>query len=117
MRNLRRSIRHKRIRKKIKGTAERPRLSVFISNKNVYLQLINDEVGRTLVSASSLEKVLKEKVKGLKMRDKALEVGRILGDKAQQAGIKKIVFDRSGYKFHIRLKALAEGIKEKGISF
>ncbi len=112
----RRNIKHKRIRKKIRGTKERPRLSIFISNKNIYLQLINDEEGKTIVSASTVEKELREKIMGLTMRNKAEEVGKILGERAMQLGINKIVFDRSGYKFHIRLRVVAEAIRGKGIS-
>ncbi len=112
----RRNIRHKRIRKKIRGTKERPRLSIFISNRNIYLQLINDEEGKTIVSAATIEKELNEKVKGLKMQNKAEEVGKILAERAIQLGINKVVFDRGGYKFHNRLRVVAEAIKAKGIS-
>jgi len=97
---------HRRIRKKISGTAARPRLSVFRSNKNIYAQLINDETATTLVAAS-----LKEvEVSGSKI-DQAKAIGRTLATKAIEAGITTVVFDRSGYIYHGRIKALAEGAR------
>lgn len=97
---------HRRIRKKISGTAARPRLSVFRSNKGIYAQLINDETATTLVAAS-----LKEvEVSGSKI-DQAKAVGRTLATKAIEAGITNVVFDRSGYIYHGRIKALAEGAR------
>lgn len=96
---------HRRIRKKISGTAARPRLSVFRSNKSIYAQLINDETATTLVAASS-----KEVETGAKI-DQAKAVGRLLATKAIEAGITNVVFDRSGYIYHGRVKALAEGAR------
>lgn len=97
---------HRRIRKKISGTAARPRLSVFRSNKGIYAQLINDETATTLVAASMKE----VEVSGSKI-DQAKAVGRTLATKAIEAGITNVVFDRSGYIYHGRIKALAEGAR------
>ncbi len=109
----RRLIRHLRIRKKIKGNKERPRASVFRSNQHIYIQLIDDEQGRTLTSASSLE-FRNEKLSG---KEKAKRVAEILAERALKLGIKKIVFDRSGYQYHGRIKILAETLREKGLEF
>lgn len=102
-----------RIRAKIKGTKDRPRLAVFRSQKHIYAQLIDDEEGRVLVSASDLNLKLKDKKKS----DLAKEVGNSLAQKAIAKGIKKIVFDRRGYKYHGRIKSLAEASKEGGLNF
>lgn len=96
---------HRRIRKSIKGTAQRPRLSVYRSNKSIYAQLVDDVTGMTLAAASS-----KGMTEGNKS-DQAREVGRIIAAKAIEAGITKVVFDRSGYIYHGRIKALAEGAR------
>ncbi|MEL6606813.1 MAG: 50S ribosomal protein L18 [Bacteroidota bacterium] len=101
-----------RIRKTIQGTAEMPRLSVYKSNKGIYVQLINDEQGHTLLTTSS--KALGEQ--GIDIA-KAKKVGEALAEKAIEKGIKTVVFDRSGYLYHGRVKALAEGAKEKGLKF
>lgn len=108
-----RLIRHKRIRAKIYGTSERPRLSVYISNRNIYAQIINDEIGHTLVSASSLE-FRNEKISGM---EKAKKVGEIIAERALEKGIKKIVFDRGGFSYKGRVKALAESARNKGLEF
>ena len=110
--NKRRKI---RIRKKIYGTKERPRLSVYRSLKNIYCQLINDEEGKTICSASSLEKVFKEKRGGNIAA--AEEVGKIMGERIKEKGIKSIVFDRNGKAYHGRVKALAEAIRSCDINF
>ena len=102
--------RHKRIRAKIAGTAERPRLSVFKSNKYLYAEIIDDVAGRTLAAASSLE--FNKKVK-----DEAREVGKTIAQRAGDKKIKKIVFDRGGFKYAGRIKALAEGAREGGLKF
>ncbi len=130
-----RGIRHKRIRAKIKGTAQRPRFSVFRSNRYVYAQLIDDEKSKTLVSASSQEikksraktktqtkvKSKKEKESSTTQRGEkiavAFEVGKLAAKKALKKNIKKIVFDRGGYKYHGRIKAVAEGAREGGLKF
>lgn len=106
--------RHRRVRAKAHGTAKVPRLSVFRSAKHIYAQLIDDEKGKTLLSAS--ERELK-KSKGLKKADKAKEVGRLIAKKALEEKIEKVVFDRGGYKYHGRVKALAEGAREGGLKF
>lgn len=104
-----------RIRKKIKGTLSRPRMSVFRSNKEIYVQLIDDYAGHTLVSASSRMKELAQVV-GTKT-DKAKLVGKKIAELALQKGITEVVFDRNGYKYHGRVKALAEGAREGGLKF
>ena len=109
-----RKRRHKRVRAKISGTAKIPRLCVFRSNKHIYAQLIDDTQGKTLLSASDLE----IKFKGKKTKtEKAFEVGKLIAKKAQEKKIQKIVFDRGGYKYHGRVKALAEGAREGGLKF
>lgn len=107
---LKREARHKRIRAKIKGTAERPRLSFFKSNKHFYIQLIDDTSGKTVVSVSDKE------IKG-KKNDKAYELGKFLAKKAIGAGIKTIVFDRGGYKFHGAVSLVARGAREGELKF
>ncbi len=104
----------RRIRKIVKGTAERPRLSVFRSNKEIYAQLIDDNAGVTLVSASSRDKDIN--VEGTKVAI-ATAVGKALGEKALKAGIQKVSFDRNGYLYHGRVKALADGAREAGLDF
>lgn len=105
---------HARVRRVVKGTAERPRLSVFRSNKQIYAQLINDIDGITIAAASSAQKDFA--VKGKKV-DVAKEVGKQIADKASQAGIKAVVFDRGGFLYHGRVKALADGAREAGLQF
>jgi large subunit ribosomal protein L18 len=114
--------RHKRVRAKISGTAKVPRLCVFRSAKHIYAQLIDDEKGKILVSASDLE--LKKTRKTKKMKDEkttkvaaAYEVGKLVAEKAKAKKIEKVVFDRGGYKYHGRVKALAEGAREGGLKF
>jgi large subunit ribosomal protein L18 len=104
-----------RIRKKIKGTPERPRLCIFRSNKEVYAQIIDDVSGKTLVAASSMEKALKN-FKGTKT-EKSIAVGKLIAEKAQQKGISAVVFDRNGYLYHGRVKALSEAAREAGLKF
>lgn len=118
----RRKRRHKRVRAKIFGTQKRPRLCVFRSNKHIYAQLIDDTKGHTLASASDLQ--LKKKI-NLKENQKkfsrkvalAYEVGKLIAKIAKEKGIEKVVFDRGGYKYHGRVKALAEGAREGGLKF
>ncbi|BAL81251.1 50S ribosomal protein L18 [Caldisericum exile] len=116
-RNELRKIRHKRIRKKVFGTESKPRLSLFISLKHVYAQLIDDEHGRTLVSASTLDKDLKETVKDMSLTEKAKAVGKLIAERALAKGIETVVFDRSGYKYHGRVKALADEARNAGLKF
>ncbi|PIS17368.1 MAG: 50S ribosomal protein L18 [Candidatus Nealsonbacteria bacterium CG09_land_8_20_14_0_10_42_14] len=105
--------RHKRIRAKVVGTAKKPRLCVSRSNKHIYAQLIDDEKGRILAAASDTEL---KKGKRTKI-NKAQEVGKLLAKKAQEKKIEKVVFDRGGYKYHGRVKAVAEGAREGGLRF
>ncbi len=106
----------KRIRKKISGTAERPRISVFRSNKHIYAQIINDEVGHTLVAASTLE-IPQDELKGKTKTEQAELVGKLLAEKALKKSIRTVVFDRSGYRYHGRVKALADGARKGGLIF
>lgn len=101
-----------RIRKSVKGTAERPRLSVFRSNKQIYAQVINDITGTTLASASSLG--LEKK---MNKTEQAKKVGELVANKAKEAGVEKIVFDRNGYLYHGRVQALADAAREGGLKF
>ncbi len=104
-----------RVRRKISGTAERPRLTVFRSNKAIYAQLINDVSGKTLASASSNPKDIgQEKVT---KTDAAKLVGKLIAERAKEAGIEAVVFDRNGYLYHGRVKSLAEGAREGGLKF
>ena len=103
--------RHKKVRKKILGTKESPRLSVFRSNKHIYAQIINDEDGKTLVSASDVKLEEKQKNK------RAYEVGKKLAEKALKVKIKKVVFDRGGFLYHGRIEQLAKGAREGGLRF
>ena len=105
--------RHRRVRGKVSGTADRPRLSVFRSNRGVFAQLVDDETGRTLASASWLDV---RSFKGTKT-EQASEVGKALARAARDAGVTDCVFDRSGYLYHGRVKALAEGAREGGLEF
>jgi len=112
-----RYARKKRIRKKIFGTSYRPRLTVYRSNKHIYAQIIDDERGHTLVAASSLSKEFKATAKKGSNIEGARLVGSILAEKALAKNIERIVFDRNGYLYHGRVKALAEAVREKGIQF
>ncbi len=113
-RNDARKVRHERVTERVFGTSECPRLCVFRSNTNIYAQIINDENGSTLVSASSLDKDLK--IKNLNV-EAATKVGEALAKKAKKAGIKTVVFDRGGYMYHGKVKALAEAARENGLEF
>lgn len=105
----------KRIRKVVVGTAERPRMSVFRSNKEIYAQLIDDNNGKTLLSVSSRDKGVADKK--LPKVDQAKEVGKVIAEKATKAGIAAVSFDRNGYLYHGRIKAIAEGAREGGLKF
>jgi large subunit ribosomal protein L18 len=106
--------RHRRIRGKVRGSAEVPRLAVFRSNRGIAAQLIDDDAGRTLAAASWLH--LAKSFKGTKS-DQAAEVGKALAQSAKKAGIERVVFDRGGYLYHGRVKALADGAREGGLKF
>uniref|UniRef100_A0A7C4TV84 Large ribosomal subunit protein uL18 n=1 Tax=Caldisericum exile TaxID=693075 RepID=A0A7C4TV84_9BACT len=112
-----RKVRHIRIRKKVFGARERPRLSVFISLKHVYAQIIDDERGETLVAASTLEKELRDTLKDKTLTEKAKVIGRLIAERGLSKGIQTVVFDRGGYKFHGRVKALAEEARNAGLKF
>jgi large subunit ribosomal protein L18 len=114
---LARQRRHRRVRRKAVGTTERPRLNVFRSLKHIYAQVIDDDLGHTLVAASTLDPELREKLSGLTKTDQARSVGKLLGERALARGVKQVVFDRGGYKYHGRVKALAEGSREAGLEF
>ncbi len=105
--------RHRRVRSKITGTANRPRLAVYRSNLRIYAQLIDDEAGRTLAAASSLDK----DVAGAKRSEQAGMVGKLVAERAKQAGIGRVVFDRGGYLYHGRVKTLADAARENGLEF
>ena len=100
-----------RIRKNISGTSERPRMTVFRSNRQIYAQIINDLTGKTLVSASSIRFDNKTEI------EQAKEVGALMAEKALSIGIEQVVFDRNGYLYHGRVKSLADGAREKGLKF
>lgn len=112
-----RKRRHRRIRTKISGTAVRPRLNVYRSLNHIYAQLIDDETGHTLASASTNDKNLREELENKTKTEQANQVGKIVAERAKAAGIKNVVFDRGGYLYHGRVKALAEGAREGGLEF
>lgn len=111
-----RKRRHIRVRKKVFGTAERPRLNVYKSDKHIYAQVINDENGTTLAAASTNEPALRGAVGGCNI-ESAKKVGELIAKRAVEKGITKVVFDRSGYLYHGRVKALAEAAREAGLEF
>jgi len=112
--NEARKKRHARVRNRLSGTPEAPRLCVFRSNANIYAQIIDDESGRTLAAASSLEKGFEA---GTSKKESAKKVGLAVAKKAADANIKSVVFDRGGYRYHGRVQALAEGAREGGLEF
>ena len=112
-----RKRRQRRIRMKISGTAERPRLNVFRSLEHIYAQLIDDEAGKTLVSASTLDKGLRDELSKKNKKEQAKAVGEAIAERAKDAGIETVVFDRGGFIYHGRVKALAEGAREGGLKF
>jgi len=116
-RNEARKRRHLRVRKKISGTPERPRLSVFRSLKHIYAQLIDDTRGVTLVSASTLDKELAGQITGGGNVEAARKVGELIAKRALEKGYAKVVFDRGGYLYHGRIRALADAAREAGLEF
>lgn len=119
-RRMARIRRHRRVRKGISGTSDRPRLAVYRSLQHIYVQIIDDEAmpsGRTLVAASSVEPSLTEEMKGKSKTEIAKIVGTLIGERAKAAGVENIVFDRGGFPYHGRVKALAEGAREAGLKF
>jgi len=117
LKNVQRRKRHNRIRSKVFGTSGKPRLCVFRSNKNIYCQLIDDESQKTITHASTMEKEMREKFSSSINKDAAKEIGKRIAEKAKELGISSICFDRSGYKYHGRIKELGEGAREGGLKF
>jgi large subunit ribosomal protein L18 len=109
--------RHLRIRKKVVGRTDRPRLAVYRSLAHIYAQIVDDAVGRTLASASTLEAELRGQLEGKKKLEQAQLVGRLVGERAKAAGVTRVVFDRGGNLFHGRVKALADSAREAGLEF
>jgi large subunit ribosomal protein L18 len=109
--------RQQRIRKKISGSGERPRLSVFRSAKHIYAQIIDDSQGQTMVAASTLSNEIREQLSGVKKADAARLVGKLLAARAKAKGIVKVVFDRNGFLYHGRVKAVADSAREHGLEF
>ena len=112
-----RENKHRRIRHHLNGTATTPRLAVFRSNKNIYAQIIDDSIGQTLVSASTLPKDVKAELENTDDVKAAAYVGTVIGKKAVAAGIESVVFDRGGYLYHGKIKALADAAREAGLKF
>ena len=113
----RRVMRHIRVRRKISGAPDRPRLSVYRSLNHVYAQLIDDTQGVTIASASSLEKAVREQRDGKAKTAVAEIVGELIGQRAKEKGVSRVVFDRGGYRFHGRVKALADAARKEGLAF
>jgi len=116
-REIARKRRHDRVRKKVSGTAERPRLNVYRSLDNIYAQVIDDSTGNTIVSASTVDKDLRGQLESLKKAEQAEAVGKAVAERALAKGVKEVVFDRGGYPYHGRVKALADGSREGGLVF
>jgi large subunit ribosomal protein L18 len=108
---------HERVRQRVEGTTERPRLCVYRSLGHIYAQVIDDRMGKTLVSASSLDKETKKNLKGGGNIAAAKVIGKTIAERAKAAGVVKVVFDRGGYKYHGRVKALADAAREAGLQF
>jgi len=115
--NQRRLGRHYSIRNKITGTPERPRLNIYKSSKHIYAQVIDDATGVTLASASTLDKDLRDQVAELTKSDAAKLIGKAVGERARNKGVKSVIFDRGGYLYHGRVKLLADGARESGLEF
>ncbi len=116
-RNVLRLQRHARLRKAMAGTPARPRLSVFRSLKHIYAQIVDDSKGATLAAASTRDPELRDSVKGKKKADAGVLVGQLIARRALEKGIKQVVFDRGGYKYHGRVKALADAARKAGLQF
>ncbi len=112
-----RKNRHKRVRRKISGTTERPRLNVFRSSRHIYAQIIDDTVGNTLVSVSTLDAEVTGRASGKTKKEQAAVVGKAIAERATAAGIDEVVFDRGGYLYHGRVKSLADAAREGGLRF
>ena len=116
-RNSMRKKRHLRVRKKVHGTADIPRLNVYRSLNEIYVQVINDDAGNTIAAASTLEKSLSKELKGQTKTEQARVIGTAIADRTKALGVKQVVFDRGGYRYHGRVKALAEAAREAGLQF
>ncbi len=112
-----RKRRHRRVRAKISGTPTRPRLNIYRSLGNIYAQVIDDTAGHTLAAASTVDRELREKVEGKNKTEAAKLVGELVARRAREAGVTQVVFDRGGYRFHGRVKALADAAREAGLEF
>lgn len=112
-----RERRHARIRRNVVGTSERPRLNVFRSLGHIYAQIIDDSVGHTLVAASTQDRQVRDALEGLEKTAQAKLVGKLVAERAKEKGITTVVFDRGGYMYHGRVKALADGAREGGLDF
>jgi large subunit ribosomal protein L18 len=109
--------RHQRVRKNLQGTAERPRLNIFRSDTQIYAQIIDDIAGNTLVSASTIDRELRAEMAGLKRTEQAQRIGRAIAERARAKGIAQVTFDRGGYRYIGRVKALADGARQGGLEF
>ena len=116
-REQQRERRHRRLRVRVHGTAERPRLNVFRSARHIYAQLVDDAAGHTLASACTLDAEVRQQLGKLNKTEEAKLVGKVLAKRALEKGMKQVVFDRGGYKYHGRVKALAEGARTEGLQF
>jgi large subunit ribosomal protein L18 len=112
-----RKVRHLRVRKRVNGTPERLRLNVFRSSAHIYAQVIDDTKGITVATASSIDTDLREQLTGQKKMDKSAAVGKLVAERAQAKGVTRVVFDRGGYRYHGRIKAVAEAAREAGLDF
>ncbi len=111
------TIRHIRVRRNVSGTTERPRLSVFRSLRHIYAQIIDDTVGNTLVAASSLESAIASKRNGDSKQEVSRLVGTLIARRAKEKGLERVIMDRGGYKYHGRIKALADAARKEGLDF
>jgi large subunit ribosomal protein L18 len=116
-RSVARARRHSRVRKDLTGSVRRPRLNVFRSLSGIYAQVIDDQAGHTLASASTVDRDLREQVKGLKKSEQAKLIGKTVAERAKSKGVESVVFDRGGYRYSGRVKALADGAREGGLQF
>ncbi len=116
-RNDARQRRHLRIRRDVRGTAERPRLSVFRSLSHIYAQVVDDRAGRTIAAASTLDPEIRERASAATKTEAGKMVGQVVARRAQERGVRRVVFDRGGYLYHGRVRALAEGAREGGLEF
>ncbi|BAS29072.1 50S ribosomal protein L18 [Limnochorda pilosa] len=112
-----RERRHRRIRFRVNGTEARPRLAVFRSLRHIYAQVIDDDAGRTLAQASTLDPELRDQLESTKAREAARRVGELVADRAKAAGVERVVFDRGGNRYHGRVAALADGARSRGLDF